>query len=319
MQTQVLGAQTNASVACDAAKGAADSATELKGELAEMSGLGFPSLDYIEEMQAVSSALIVGDLMQDPISLDSGVESNGGVVEPSRFEVVLPDSIDDTLDERESRWRSGTNVSGPMFPRCSRDAAMLNVAEASTDSATGSKGVLVQESGIDVESPGYSKDSQLVSSPAALTHVIQASADIGIVLEDDSAKSAPARELSLVAGAAALSSMLAVPAERVGLRLVPAASATSLPRPVGEAAPVVPRKSALRKPSVQRGLTAVAPVEGAGEVPKVVPAGARASFASTDVALEAGLVKGKKRSRSGSSSRSRSCSRTGGENLKGGN
>ena len=248
MQTQVLGAQTNASVACDAAIGAADSATELKGELAEMSGLGFPSLEYNEETQAVSSALIVGDLMQDPISLDSGVESNGGVVEPSSFEVVLPDSIEETLDERESRWRSGTNVSGPMFPRCSRDAAMLNVAEASTDSATGSKGVLVQESGIDVKSPGYSEDSQLVTSAAAVTYVIQASSDNGIVLEADSAQSAPAREVSLVAGAAALSPMLAVPAARVAPLLVPAASATPLPPPVAEAAPVARRKSALRKP-----------------------------------------------------------------------
>ena len=63
-----------------------------------MSGLGFPSLDYIEEMQAVSSALIVGDLMQDPISLDSGVESNGGVVEPSSLaELEMMSSLEAPL------------------------------------------------------------------------------------------------------------------------------------------------------------------------------------------------------------------------------
>ena len=141
-----------------------------------------------------------------------------------------------------------------MFPRCSRDAAMANDAKASTDSATGSKGVLVQRSGIVVESPGYKEDSQLVTSAAALTYVIQASSDNGIVLEADSAQSAPAP--------------------------------VAVPR----------RKSALRKPGVP---------------PQVVPAGART--------LEAGRVTRSKRSRSGSSSRSRSCSRTGGENLKGAN
>ena len=52
--------RVTALVACDAAKGAADSATELKGELAKMSGLGFPSLEYNEVIQAVSSALNVG-------------------------------------------------------------------------------------------------------------------------------------------------------------------------------------------------------------------------------------------------------------------
>ena len=155
-------------------------------------------------------------------------------------------------------------VSGLMFPRCSQDAAMLNDAKVSTDSETGTKGVLVERSGIDVEPPGYSADSQLVTPAAAVTYVIQASSHNGIVLEADSAQSAPAREGSQVAGAAAV--------------------------------PVPGRKSALRKPRV---------------APEVMPAGVRA--------LEAGRVTRSKRSRSGSSSRSRSCSRTGGENLKGGN
>ena len=69
---------------------------------------------------------------------------------------------------------------------------MPNDAKTSTDSATGSKGVLVQRSGIVVESPGYKEDSQLVTSAAALTYVIQASSNNGIVLEADSAQSASA-------------------------------------------------------------------------------------------------------------------------------
>ena len=141
---------------------------------------------------------------------------------------------------------------------------MPNDAKASTDSATGSKGVLVQRSGIDVESPGYNEDSQLVTSAAAVTYVIQASSDNGIVLEANSVQSAPAREGSQVAGAAAV--------------------------------PVPGRKSALRKPRV---------------APEVMPAGVRA--------LEAGRVTRTKRSRSESPSRSRSCRRAGGENLKGAN
>ena len=125
-------------------------------------------------------------------------------------------------------------VSGLMFPRCSRDAAMLNDAKASTDSETGTKGVLVQRSGIDVEPPGYSADSQLVTSAAAVTYVIQASSDNGIVLEADSAQSAPAREGSQVAGAAAV--------------------------------PVAGRKSALRKPRVAPKSSASG---SAGEVGRV--------------------------------------------------
>ena len=156
-------------------------------------------------------------------------------------------------------------VSGLMFPRCSQDAAMLNDAKVSTDSETGTKGVLVERSGIDVEPPGYSADSQLVTPDAAVTYVIQASSHNGIVLEADSAQLAPAREGSQVAGAVAV--------------------------------PVPKRKSALRKPKMIS--------------PEVMPAGGRA--------LEAGRVTRTKRSRSESPSRSRSCRRAGGENLKGAN